>query len=400
MFKMSSSSISCSSILLATLVACADRPASDTVDPRHDIIGHTAPTPESMMGELDGDTDVTFSDISGILRLPNGSIVIANRYSPPTLHFFTSTGARLRSVGRAGEGPGEFKSISWIQLVGDTLVVYDPSLARISRFSFGGDFLSSRQLPAGRFGSSGPLWLTGLLEDGSGLAQPQFSFPAGGRGSGRSHLYLSRVDLTTGQPTQLLQVPGAEYGPRPQTSHSMGVVFGKSTAVELINNRIFVATGDSLSVVEYDPQGREIRAFIAPYKQRTVAKADIDAEYERIIGTISAGDREMARREVRQIRKDAPTSSRFPATGDYGYGTPGPSIHVDSEGRLWLLEYLAPRDTTAYWAVFKRSGTYLGRVAVPATFWIHDVQSDVAYGVQANSDGVESVRSYRVLWRN
>jgi hypothetical protein len=65
-------------------------------------------------------------------RIPSGWLVLDAM--DPRLHLFDFDGGYLRSVGRRGEGPGEFMEIGEVLFDGDSLFVNDPGLLRISVF--------------------------------------------------------------------------------------------------------------------------------------------------------------------------------------------------------------------------------------------------------------------------
>lgn len=68
---------------------------------------------------------------------------------PTALHIVSLSDGSARSVGRLGEGPGEFKSIAAVGAFGlDTIAVFDASLHRLSHFSRAGEYLGSRRVSA------------------------------------------------------------------------------------------------------------------------------------------------------------------------------------------------------------------------------------------------------------
>jgi hypothetical protein len=181
----------------------------------------------------------------------------------------------------------------------------------------------------------------------------------------------------------------------------MGVIFGKSTAVDLHGDRIFVTTGDQLGTREYDLDGDVVRACSADSESRPVGEADVDAALEIAISALSPKDRDMARREVQELRGNAAVAAEFPAAGNQDdWGIPTKSVIVDDLGRIWVAQYVAPLDTAAYWAVFAPDCTYLGRIAVNARFRISHIASNMAVGVYQDSNLVETVRAYRINWHS
>ncbi len=74
-----------------------------------------------------------FLRISGLARLASGGIAVANG-ATAEIRLFTGTGGYLRTLGRRGGGPGEFRAISWMGVSGDTILVADRTGARITRY--------------------------------------------------------------------------------------------------------------------------------------------------------------------------------------------------------------------------------------------------------------------------
>jgi hypothetical protein len=85
-----------------------------------------------------------------------------------------SAGAFLRTIGRAGEGPGEFDSPGPIGMLGDTLWVLDYGTYRFSFFDLAGNLLGSQRIPIdlGDTPDERPPRPNGLLSDGSIFGSP------------------------------------------------------------------------------------------------------------------------------------------------------------------------------------------------------------------------------------
>jgi len=137
---------------------------------------------------------MTFRRIRGLLSLPDGRVVVANGSAPPEVRLFSPSGRPLSSIGRGGEGPGEFGSVAavwWAEP--DTLIVHDPTLHRMSWFSIETGFLESRsvQVPSTAIGVP-RRHLERRFADGTFLASPDILFPGRG-GSGRISWWALRV---------------------------------------------------------------------------------------------------------------------------------------------------------------------------------------------------------------
>ena len=85
---------------------------------------HLAAEPSLDLGGVADPGPEEFSRIAAIRRLGSGLIVVAEDEALE-LRFFDLNGAHVRTVGRKGQGPGEFESISWLAPLGDdSLVVF------------------------------------------------------------------------------------------------------------------------------------------------------------------------------------------------------------------------------------------------------------------------------------
>jgi len=82
------------------------------------------------------------SSLSAVAIGPNGTVVVTQGQDR-SLRFFSKDLKPLKSVGRSGEGPGEFQSLKSVVWSGQKLLVMDARLARISEFSQTGAYVGS-----------------------------------------------------------------------------------------------------------------------------------------------------------------------------------------------------------------------------------------------------------------
>lgn len=97
-----------------------------TSDPTNsDATCRISEEPVLIIGEDEDDENQWFSSIRGMGRLSDGSVVAVDR-TAAEVRIFDEAGRHLRSMGRHGEGPGEFADpfILWIA-AGDTIWVGD-----------------------------------------------------------------------------------------------------------------------------------------------------------------------------------------------------------------------------------------------------------------------------------
>jgi hypothetical protein len=74
----------------------------------------------------------------------DGTVLVSESGSDAHVKVFDASGRFVRRIGRAGEGPGEFR-VAFLAVRGDTLLVQDPQVARASTFRISdGQYIGSR----------------------------------------------------------------------------------------------------------------------------------------------------------------------------------------------------------------------------------------------------------------
>jgi hypothetical protein len=89
------------------------------------VLEHEIQPPEGDPGELFDPQDVAMND--------RGEIFVKDQ-KPSVIKVFDGSGNFLRSIGREGDGPGEFR-VAFLAVRGDTLITQDPQNARVSTFN-------------------------------------------------------------------------------------------------------------------------------------------------------------------------------------------------------------------------------------------------------------------------
>src|SRR5688572_6584802 len=79
--------------------------------------------------------------------LSSGEVAIADAGNSRIV-IVSPQGRLVRAIGRAGAGPGEFRGLSRLSVVGDTMVAYDALQNRASAFRLDGTHLQTRPLPS------------------------------------------------------------------------------------------------------------------------------------------------------------------------------------------------------------------------------------------------------------
>lgn len=114
------------------------------------------------------DPELAFTRFRDLEVGPDGTIYTLHPQER-AIRVHDSSGAFLRTIGREGEGPGEFKNLGVMGMLGDTLWALDHGTYRFSFFDLGGNLLGSRRIPIelGRTPDERPPRPNGLFSDGS-----------------------------------------------------------------------------------------------------------------------------------------------------------------------------------------------------------------------------------------
>jgi hypothetical protein len=388
------------SLLIASAAACADGTAREPSASMRDsagvrIVENTGVDAASALGwRVDeppavdlggGDAEPILTQVTGATRLSDGSIVVASA-GTHRLEVFAADGGHVRSIGREGEGPGEFRSIFFVgRLAGDTIAAWDPLLGRLSVFGPGGELV--------RVANPGPVLdapfprVHGVLPDG------RFVVAAGGGGvpvpgrAARDTLDWLLLDPAGATAARLGRFPGAE-----QIAHVDGtgmllrpLPFGLSTVAAVHGDALYVASGDRYEVSVYGMDGA-VRTRIRGDRPRlAVTRRDIEA-YRRELVTI--GGDAAARRRQAELLDAAPYPETMPAlTG----------LEVDAEGNVWVQDSQPPgEDAPQTWTVFAPDGRLRGTVLLPHGLRVAEIGPGWILALALDADGGEHVRLYRI----
>lgn len=342
-----------------------------------------APRPIVSIGAVDGPEEYLFDRIRGVLRLPDGRIVVVNGGSAE-IRFFASDGTYLSSTGGSGDGPGEFRGVLSAALVGDSLLVYDGGLNRLSVLNLDGEFLTSRQLasngdpvhPNRMYALEGPI-------PGRGYVFTLFSRAADMRpapvlywesGATLLYSYNGTLEGEIGWPS------GSDMFSTPERAGTPE--FGAWTATDLYQGRLHIGHGRPYEVAVFGPEGTLERLI-----RRVEAPQTIAAAIPRLLEW--AGEQGAPPEALLDFRRRLETEPQVEIMPFYS------DLVLDTLGNLWVERY-RPRWTTGphAWEVFDPEGRWLGRIDLPEDLEVYEIGRDFVLGVWSNEVDVQHVRMY------
>lgn len=324
-----------------------------------------------------------FFNVVDATRFPDGTIAVAERRAG-TIRFFSPSGDFIESVGRSGEGPGEFAGLVSIDaLDGDSLLAFDPRTQRVT--IYGPRRQVSRVIPLT------PQFLRAVhLFDGRALlimvGLPGATVegdPGHVRTPGR--VLLASLDgevtdtlaSTVGGESVRLEAARALLDARP--------FFGKNSYLAVLGDRFYLGDSDAMQFQVHGPDGRLERIARAPGYDLALTAGQLDAEIATRL-EINSTPRN------RELIDRLPVPPNRPAYAD---------LKVDLEGNVWLAEHngwfrnlIGPEPRK--WEVFGPGGEWLGSVELPARFQVFEIGSDYVLGLLRDDVDIERPQLLRL----
>lgn len=388
-------------VWLAMAAACSDAGRERAVSTVRDSAGvEIVENERPSWGARDGwrvDADPTVEilggrgrplfNVIGVVRVDDGRVVVANQSSSELL-LFDAAGRFLHSIGREGDGPGEFRDISHLVYCGgDSITVYDRRTLRASVLTLDGEFAGSFAPPSLVEHGVWPRVIA-CRPDGATLVVGWGRSPPSEAGPRRSRpiapvLFLAGVDA---RPALLGEFPGNEWQvwvDAEGTGWRGAAPFGKRTSIVLGDSSVYVALGDAHEIVEHDRAGSVLRRIRWSASAVPVTREDRSAFEAALLDSLPAERLRLTKSLIRRIEYP----EHMPSHGE---------VMIDRSRHLWVEEYRWRDDDPASWLVFGPRGRLLGAVAMPPDLDVRQIGPDFVLGVAKNGLGVERVRLYHL----
>ena len=286
-----------------------------------------------------------------------------------------------QEVGRRGKGPGEFEWPATIQILeGDSLYVFDGSLARVTVFDPQDQTVAYTVTLPHLYSTTRGLWRIPAQGGYVGVRSPPISAGQTERDDqGRFDVVFSLDEEGETESDSIYAFPSAEplivrrgrsvmVGTHPYGSEPLHSLLG--------DDRLVYANSRSPSLMILDLAGTVHHAFGVPATEVAVSSADLKARIES----------EEVEPFARVLEQGAPYM--WPAlTG----------LVVDDEQRIWVgtRSPESMRDERE-WIVFTQEGGRVGSVLLPAPFELHAVRGDRLFGVVTDEFDVPRIQVYRL----
>lgn len=311
-----------------------------------------------------GGSDHEFFRLVAAARLRDGRIVALVEAS---VRVFDSSGRPLRTIGRAGQGPGEFVRPSHLQIgPSDSLFVFDAGTQRLSVFDTSGALLRDARIQ----GSYAVTGAVGRFTDGRWFAKGEDQLVSVGTGSmARDTVSFAHLTPEMAWGARLAAVPGA-FTSAMTAAGRRGVrqaPFSPQVLWHVHGRCLYTASGDSPEVTVTRSDGSRVATLTLHERPRRPTRADWDAWVEFMGQPVPR--EQMA--DFRMLVEGIPRMDVLPRVG---------GLIVDATGLVWLQEYSTPLGEGTNIRVVDPSGTTVARLEIPEGIRLLDVGRDYIFG--------------------
>jgi hypothetical protein len=332
------------------------------------------------IGSADGPYSLT--TVNGILPSRDGRLVYVMQRKEATIRVFdSSTGKFVLQIGRAGEGPGEFRGLNWIGWKQDTLYAVDGNLQRVSMFSSKGEHLRTERIVSAVLAATHrPASVSALNADGTVIGESVISMFAVAKG------------LVTSNPVVLMTREGEiirTLAERNLRNTMVQAAVGNRVAVfrqPMSEGSIirYAPDGSSLVIVGRQPSAEPTARFHVTrlgstgdtiyhktyrYSPRPVPAAMVDSIYDQYAKMFATVPPARARKAAESFVVLPPA---LPPISD---------VVFSSDGTTWLRQEEIMGRRTVQWLVLSPSGDIQSVVQAPSELKLLAVEKGAAWGV-------------------
>lgn len=356
------------------------------------------PDPERIIGVENGPPELQFDGIMGVVLLRDGRIAVGDM-GTGEVRFYDADGKHLGSVGRPGQGPGEFGQILGMRpLPGDTLLVEDQP-AHVELIAPDGRWLRDVRLPPQATLHA----VVHLMPDGALIVRDN---PQPRRDGGEQELRSTLYALIPGD--SVLR-PIARMSPVRLAAGYQGypdpVVFGALPLAEVVDDRIILGSSDAWVFDVYGLDGTLRARFRRAWKPQPVTEVHRVAYRDAFASAPGEGGATpRAENPRRRALADAATFATQLPVFDRAL--------LDRDGNLWV-QHFDVRTKTSHgvpgrngfnavwpwprtWSVFDREGRWVTDVATPPMFHALDIDAGRIAGIRRDEMGVDRVAVHRL----
>ena len=396
-------------LLLALLAATGCQ--SDTGPAPDPFTGDpwTLSGPEIKIGSVD-DPEYVFGMVAGVAPGPDGSLYSLHPREG-SIRRWSADGTPSGSVGRQGEGPGEFRQPMELGFFGDSLWVWDWSGYHVSYFDPEGTFLGRVSPKVDIGGPEGsPPRPSRPFRDGTFLGiEPAWSQEiATGEITETAYTHmdpegetLATIWMHPHEPRDGLALLRESGGTFASQAFGDGVSYAVADdGLVVVERRAWTGDGEAFfTLTRIGLAGDTVFTVRVPYTPVPLATERIDsavtAQTESLYDFMTRRQPGLARAALEERIRDA--------TYKPDYVPPVGAVMTDADGNIWVRRFdpveLEGGEAFGEWWIFDEAGTPLARALTPMGLRIMHVAGGVVWGTEQDELDVDYIVRYRIVKR-
>lgn len=342
--------------------------------------------------------DIVFQNPRGVAVDAKGLVYVADA-DAHHLKVFGADGKFLRTIGRKGQGPGEFQGPEFVEIGGGRIYIWESMNRRISALDAEGKFIASTPFNPGAFGV---FIRMRALPDGRLVAYYERGLAEGS---------TTRVPDSQDRVVELLsaeaklirtlyerKVRSSRLAWVAELSRYVRVPFPYHPGVAMdVTPAGLVAVGlnDKNGFEVLDPDQGRLAAFSRPYQPVRLTEKDKQEHFGRFRMTVFKDNiKTILPKPPEYIVKDTEFPDVLPAFR---------GLIADGEGCIWVHVYVESRATNVF-DVFDLKNGFLARITVEGASVGHDFASSLSnrfaggalWMIERDEDGYASLVKYRL----
>ena len=341
-----------------------------------------------------------FGSLMGIVLDDKGNLYICD-FQANNLKKFDSTGKYLGTIGKAGQGPGDFNGPVSLEFSKGSLYVREGMNSRVSILNPDGSFIKSVPIDF----QKGSWEVMRALPDGRFIVQKEIvhletlaaHLDASQDTPQDFYLELYSSDLEFIKSIYHRQVRRNKYVTKPHYTN-VPIPYAPYVYWDITPaGKIVLGYSEKYEVEFYDPDKGKMSSFTHAYTPVEVSSPDKDSFFQGIMVST------MTDRGERSVKQGAPEymiqNTEFPKVFP-----PYRDLKVDSQGNIWVTPWTSQvQKRGSVFDAFGPDGKFLNRVQIENNeyppyrpFWL----SNGFWCTGANADGEYRVVKYRITGRN
>jgi hypothetical protein len=349
------------------------------------------------------DPDLAFTWFRA-LDVGSGGRIYTMHSQENTIRMHRPDGTPFGTIGREGEGPGEFTNLGRMGFLSDTLWVLDFGEYRFNYFTPDGDLLGTRTIrfTMGGPGGDNPPRPSGHLPDGGFAAAPPTWAHEVAAGTITQRVVL-RVDtaghvidtiLTAPLEHTVLEVPfpsgGGSYRTQPFSDAEFAAYSDHEPVIVHVSRAAATAPGvAAFTVTKLRFGGDTVFSRTFDYEPIPLDRAIIDSLVREIGEQVSSSRFGSAPTQAR-AEELARAAIYAPA-----FHPPVSSVTIGRDGTLWLAREETRPDSVP-WSVLSADGAPIGTVMLPGGFRLMQAERGTVWGMERDELDVPYVVRYRI----